>query len=222
VKLAPVTLCGPTVRLEPLGLDHLAGLIPAAADPRIWRYMLYGQLDDPARLRAWIETLLAAQEVGTDLPFAVRHLASGALIGATRYLEILPAHRSLEIGGTWFAPAWWGSGVNRESKFLLLRHAFEDLGMLRVQFKVDRRNERSQQAIVALGAVWEGVLRSHRITPAGERRDSVFYSILAEEWPGVRAALHPDGSLNPDAAPVDGADESLNPDAGPEDGPMKG
>ena len=140
-------------------------------------------------MRAWIGDMLARQARGTDLPFAVVHLESGRAIGATRYMDIQPANRGLEIGGTWYGRAFQRTAVNTEAKYLLLGHAFEHLGCIRVQLKTDRRNERSQRAIERIGAVREGVLRHNLIMPDGYRRDSVYFSILAEEWPGVKARL---------------------------------
>src|SRR5260221_8471640 len=133
--------------------------------------------------------LLGRQTRGTDLAFAVVHLASGRAIGASRYLNIEPAHRSLEIGGSWYGRAYQRTAVNTEAKYLLLSHAFDTLGCIRVQIKTDVRNERSQRAIERLGAVREGVLRHHMIMPDGHVRDSVYYGILAEEWPAMKARL---------------------------------
>lgn len=188
-QVEPVTLMGKVVRLEPLSLAHLADLCEVGLDDDIWRYMLYGWVRTPDDLRRWVESMLALQEKGTDLPFAVIHLASNRAIGATRYLEIRPADRGLEIGGTWYGKAYQRTAVNTESKYLLLKHAFEELGCIRVQFKTDLRNVRSQQAIERLGAVKEGVFRNHRILPDGTIRHSVYYSIIVEEWPAVKARL---------------------------------
>lgn len=185
----PVTLCGRLVRLEPLSDAHVPALTMAGHDESIWRYMLYGQIKTEANMLAWVKELLARQDLGADLPFAVVHQETGRAIGSTRYLEINPADRSLEIGGTWYAIAYQGCGVNLECKFLLLRHAFETLDCIRVQLKTDLRNERSQRAIERLGAVKEGILRNHKITPDGYIRHSVYYSIIIEEWPAVKARL---------------------------------
>jgi RimJ/RimL family protein N-acetyltransferase len=136
-----------------------------------------------------VQDILSRQAQGTDLPFAVIHLQAGCAIGATRYMEIRPKDLALEIGGTWYAPAYQRTAVNTECKYLLLRHAFEEWGCVRVQFKTDLLNERSQRAIERLGAVREGVLRHHMITPEGRLRDSVYYSILDSEWPAVKARL---------------------------------
>lgn len=189
MNVQPVTLSGRFVRLEPLSEAHVPDLTLVAGDESIWRYMLYGTIRSEEQMLAWVRDLLGRQARGTDLPFAVIHLASGKAIGATRYLDIRPADRGLEIGGTWYGVAYQRTAVNTECKYLLLRHAFEQLGCLRVQFKTDLRNVRSQRAIERIGAVKEGVLRSHMITPEGYVRDSVYYSIIAPEWPRVKELL---------------------------------
>ncbi len=188
-QIKPITLSGKVVRLEPLSLAHVPDLCKVGLDDDIWRYMLYGWVRTEADMRHWVETMLAWQERGSDLPFAVVHLDSGQAIGATRYLEIRPADCGVEIGGTWYGKAYQRTAVNTESKYLLLKHAFEDLGCIRVQFKTDLRNLRSQQALERLGAVKEGVLRNHRILPDGTIRHSVYYSIIVEEWPSVKERL---------------------------------
>jgi RimJ/RimL family protein N-acetyltransferase len=189
MDIKPVTLQGCVVRLEPLSEAHIPQLALAGGDEAIWQYMRYGQITTEPGMRAWIRELLEAQAQGTDLPFAVIHLESEVAIGSTRYLEIRHKHRSLEIGGTWYALAYQRTAVNTECKYLLLRHAFEELGCLRVQFKTDMRNERSQRALARIGAIQEGVLRKHMILPDGFIRDSVYYSIIDSEWPRVKARL---------------------------------
>jgi RimJ/RimL family protein N-acetyltransferase len=185
----PITLSGNVVRLEPLSLEHVPALAEAGRDEEIWRYMLYGNLSGEERMRAWVAELLRRQASGTDLPFAVFQRESGRMAGCTRYLEMRPAQRGLEIGGTWYGPEFQRTAVNTECKLLLLSYAFETLGCIRVQFKADARNERSLRAIERLGAVKEGVLRNHMILEDGTWRDSVYYSILEREWPGVKAGL---------------------------------
>jgi RimJ/RimL family protein N-acetyltransferase len=140
-------------------------------------------------MRNWVLDIRGRAEKGTDLPFVAIHLESGRVAGATRYLNIMPHDRGLEIGGTWYGPEFQRTPVNTECKYLLLRHAFEALGSIRVQLKTDLRNERSQKAIERLGAVREGVLRNHMILPDGHIRHSVFYSILDTEWPEVKNRL---------------------------------
>jgi RimJ/RimL family protein N-acetyltransferase len=187
--IEPLTLTGHVVRLEPLALAHVPALTLAGRDPSIWQYMPYPNMATEDDMRAWITDLLSRQARGTDLPFAVVHLASGQPIGATRYMDIHPHDRNLEIGGTWYAADHQRTAANTEAKYLLLRHAFEHYGCIRVQLKTDLRNERSQHAIERLGAVREGVLRQNMIMPDGYRRSSVYYSILADEWPAVKARL---------------------------------
>jgi RimJ/RimL family protein N-acetyltransferase len=140
-------------------------------------------------MRNWVLDILSRAEKGTDLPFVAVHLASGRVAGATRYLNIMPNDRGLEIGGTWYGPEFQRTVVNTECKYLLLQHAFERLGCIRVQLKTDLRNERSQKAIERIGALKEGVLRNHMILPDGHYRHSVFYSILDTEWPDVKKCL---------------------------------
>jgi len=189
MDVRPVTLLGRFVRLEPLAEAHVPDLARVAGDESIWRYMLYGTVQSEEQMLAWVRDLLGRQARGTDLPFAVIHCPSGKAIGATRYLDIRPADRGLEIGGTWYGVDYQRTAVNTECKYLLLTHAFEQLGCVRVQFKTDLRNARSQRAIERIGALREGVLRSHMITPEGYLRDSVYYSIIAPEWPRVKALL---------------------------------
>lgn len=186
MALDPVILTGKLVRLEPLTLAHAPDLSIAGKDPSIWQFMRYGQVDTVEKMQALIQYLLDGQTRGTDLPFAVIDLGSGKAVGMTRYMDIQLENRGLEVGGTWYAVSSQRTGINTECKFLLLRYAFEDLGMIRVQIKTDLRNERSQRAIERIGAVREGVLRDHMILPDGTVRSSVYYSILASEWPDVK------------------------------------
>jgi RimJ/RimL family protein N-acetyltransferase len=188
-NLHPITLTGHVVQLIPLSEEHIPQLAEAGNDESIWQYMLYGSVNSEAKMRLWVQDILNRQRRGTDLAFSVVHVESGRIIGATRYLDIRPEHRSLEIGGTWYAIAYQRTAVNTESKYLLLKNAFEHLGCIRVQFKTDLRNERSQKALERLGAVKEGVLRNHMILEDGTYRHSVFYSILDSEWPAVRERL---------------------------------
>jgi RimJ/RimL family protein N-acetyltransferase len=185
----PVTLAGKVVRLEPLSEAHIPALTLAGQDDGIWKFMLYDALTSKERMTAWVRDMLERKQNGTDLPFAIIHLASGQAAGATRYLEMRPQHRSLEIGGTWYAPIFQRTGVNTECKYLMLKYAFEEMRCIRVQFKADVRNERSVRAIERLGAVREGVLRNHYILQDGTFRDSIYFSILDQEWPGVKMRL---------------------------------
>lgn len=181
----PVILTGRYVRLEPMMEAHVPGLTAIGLDDSIWEHMLYGDVRTEEDVRGWVRDILSRP----DLSFVVIQLASGRIAGATRYLNIMPEHRGLEIGGTWYGLEFRRTAVNTECKYLLLRYAFETLGCIRVQFKTDLRNERSQQAIERLGAKREGVLRNHMILPDGRFRNSVFFSILDTEWPGVKTRL---------------------------------
>ena len=185
----PVTLTGKHVRLEPMTEEHVPALAEIGVGQPFWDFMLYGNIDSADDMRKWVTDILARAEKGTDLPFVAVHLDSGRVAGATRYLNIMPHDRGLEIGGTWYGPEFQRTVVNTECKHLLLKHAFETLGCIRVQLKTDLRNERSQKAIERIGAVKEGVLRNHMILPDGRYRHSVFYSILDSEWPAVKKRL---------------------------------
>jgi len=189
MEVKPVVLTGKHVRLEPLTEKHTPGLAEIGAGQTFWDFMLYGNINTAEDMRSWVLEILSRAEKGTDLPFVAIHLASGRIAGATRYLNILPKDRGLEIGGTWYGLEFQRTPVNTECKYLLLRHAFETLGCIRVQLKTDLRNERSQKAIERIGAVKEGVLRNHMILPDGRIRHSVFYSILDAEWPEVKLRL---------------------------------
>ena len=185
----PVTLTGKYVRLEPMTVDHTAALAEIGVGQNFWDFMLYGNIETLDDMRNWVLDILSRAEKGTDLPFVAIQLSSGRIAGATRYLNIMPKDRGLEIGGTWYGSEFQRTAVNTECKYLLLRHAFETLGCIRVQLKTDLRNERSQKAIERIGAVKEGILRNHMILPDGRYRHSVFYSILDTEWPQVKERL---------------------------------
>lgn len=184
----PVVLEGPIVRLEPLSRDHLAGLAEVGLDASIWRWTT-ARPQDADGLRAWIDEALANAAAGTEVPFATVEVASGRPIGSSRFLSIVPEHRRLEIGWTWVAPAWQRTGANRAAKLLQLEHAFEVLGTNRVEFKTHAGNEASRRALLGIGATFEGIFRSHMIMPDGSQRDSAYYSVIAPEWPRVRATL---------------------------------
>lgn len=186
----PLVLEGEHVRLEPLSLEHAPDLFEAAQDDAIWQWLSIPRPETVDELRMHIAEALTWQERGNDLPFAVIHRGSERAIGSTRYLAIVPQHRQLEIGWTWYGTAYQRTAVNTECKYLLLRHAFELLGCIRVYLTTDLRNERSQRAIERLGAMREGVLRKYRIVAKdGYHRSSVVYSIIDDEWPGVKARL---------------------------------
>jgi len=177
---------GRWVRLVPLSDDHAGDLFTAGRDAEIWRYMPLKAFASVEDARAFIGEALGAP---SQAAFAIVEKASGKAVGSTRYFDIRSEHRGLEIGWTWIGLAHQRTPVNTECKRLLLGHAFEKLGMLRVQLKTDARNERSQRAIERIGAVKEGVLRAHMVMPDGFLRDSVMYSITAAEWPVVRKRL---------------------------------
>jgi RimJ/RimL family protein N-acetyltransferase len=187
VWLDAPTLTGQWVQLEPLSDSHRDGLRAAADDERIWVHAL--SVARGPGFEAWFDLALKEGHAGQRVPFAVRQRADGRLIGSSSYLDLSERHHRLEIGATWYAPEQWGTKVNPECKLLLLRHAFEALGVNRVALLTDVLNKRSQAAIAKLGAVREGVLRSHMISQGGRIRDSVLFSITAGEWPAVRAGL---------------------------------
>lgn len=189
MEIKPVVLQGSHVRLEPLSEDHIPGLTEIGAGRDFWNFMLYGDIKTEADMRKWVLDILERGKKGTDLPFVAIHLDSGRVAGATRYLNIMPNDRGLEIGGTWYGLDFQRTAVNTECKYLLLKHAFEDLKCIRVQLKTDSLNERSQKAIERIGAKKEGVLRNHMILPDGRIRHSVFYSILDTEWVDVKKRL---------------------------------
>ncbi len=186
--IEPVVLRGRYVRLEPLSIDHLAGLTAAGRDERIWRWMpLDGST--PAGMAGIVESALAAQAARTELPFVTIEAAGGRVVGSTRYLALAPAHLRLEIGWTWIDPAFQRTAVNSEAKLLGLAHAFEGLGLRRVEFKTDALNEQSRAAILGIGARYEGIFRKHMVMPGGRARDSAYYSVIDTEWPEVKAHL---------------------------------
>ncbi|HEV3162506.1 MAG TPA: GNAT family protein [Isosphaeraceae bacterium] len=184
----PVVLEGRHVRLEPLTLDHHARLCEVGLDEEIWRWYLAPVLT-PQEMMGYIATALAEQSAGVSLPFVTIDRASGRVVGGTSYLNIAAPHRRLEIGSTWIAPPWQRTAINTEAKLLMLGHAFEVLGCVRVEFKTDSLNDRSRAAILRLGATEEGTHRNHMITATGRLRHSVYFSIIDSEWPTIRAAL---------------------------------
>jgi RimJ/RimL family protein N-acetyltransferase len=193
MKVTPVTLEGRHVRLEPLGMGHLAGLAAIGLDEELWRW-----IPVPVRTRedlaAHIETALSEQERGVSLPFALVEKTTRRAMGSTRYGSIDRTHHRVEIGWTWVGREWQRTAVNTEAKYLLLRHAFETLGCIRVELKTDSLNEKSRAAILRIGAKEEGIFRNHMITASGRIRHSVYFSIVDAEWPAVKARL--EGMLN--------------------------
>ena len=182
-------LSGARVSLEPLAAEHLTGLAATATDSEMFRWMMAVDLTDPATLRAWLDDALSAAQRGHEVPFTVRAADDGRVLGCTRFLSLALDHLCAEIGWTWYARSVWGTGVNVETKLLLLGHAFETVGLRRVEFKTDARNERSRGALTALGAQFEGIFRKHKVLPDGSARDSAYYSVIDDEWPVVRAGL---------------------------------
>ena len=189
MDVKPVIFEGKHVRLEPMTEAHIPGLAEIGLGQDFWQFMLYGDMNTEEDMANWVRDILGRAEKGTDLPFVAIHLASGRVAGATRYLNIVPKDRGLEVGGTWYGLEFQRTALNTECKYLLIRHAFESLGSIRVQLKTDLLNVRSQKAIERIGAKKEGVLRNHMILPDGRVRDSVFYSILNTEWPEVKRRL---------------------------------
>jgi RimJ/RimL family protein N-acetyltransferase len=188
VEPLPVTLVGQFVRLEPLRPEHVGELCEIGLDPDLWRLSL-SDIRTPADMERYVQNALRLQAEGSALPFLIRERTTGRAAGCTRFGNVERAHRRLEIGWTWIAAPWQRTAINTEAKYLLLRHAFETLGMIRVEIKVDALNERSRNAVLRIGAREEGTLRSHMITETGRIRDTVFFSILAGEWPAVKSAL---------------------------------
>jgi RimJ/RimL family protein N-acetyltransferase len=189
MKLLPVTLTGRHVRLEPLAERHVEALVRNGAEAEVWRWSPSLRADPRESVRAWCDTVMPMQARGEMAAFAGVDLARGEAVGGTTLFDYSEAHRRVEIGYTWLAKPAWRTAINTECKLLLLRHAFEVLGLNRVQLKTDARNVRSQTAIARLGAVREGVLRAHMVMPDGWVRDSVMFSIVAAEWPAVKARL---------------------------------
>ncbi|NBE82038.1 bifunctional pyridoxamine 5'-phosphate oxidase family protein/GNAT family N-acetyltransferase [Micromonospora rubida] len=187
--LEPVALRGAHVVLEPLDLAHADELHAATADPEVWRHLGSPQPADPAGTAELIRAALAAHHRGDRVPWVQRCAVTGAVIGTTSFYDVDPALRAVAIGYTYLGRPWWRTGINTEAKLLLLTRAFEELGAERVVWHTDLRNERSQRAIERLGATREGVLRRHRIRPDGSWRDTIQYSMIAEEWPNAQAVL---------------------------------
>ncbi len=181
-------LTGRQVRLEPLSLKHLDGLCAIGLDASLWQWTT-NRLRDREEMRDYIETALDEQQRGVSLPFATLLTATGQTVGSTRFANMDLKNRRVEIGWTWIGVPWQRTAVNTEAKYLMLCHAFETLGCQRVEFKTDALNSRSRQAILRLGAKEEGVLRKHMVTYSGRLRDTVYFSILDDEWPSVKARL---------------------------------
>ena len=179
---------GKYVRLEPLTDQHIPALAEIAFDPALWRWTA-SQIQTAEDLANYVRAAQQERAAGTAIPFATIERSSGRVLGSTRFGNIDVANRRVEIGWTWIAQPWQRTAINTEAKYLMLRWAFEELGCIRVEFKTDVLNEKSRRAIARLGAVEEGIFRLHIITASGRIRDTVYYSIIAAEWPRVRAAL---------------------------------
>jgi RimJ/RimL family protein N-acetyltransferase len=184
----PVTLAGRYATIEPLAREHAAGISAAAADGELWR-LWYTSVPAPDKVAAWMDVALAMREDLGAMPFVIRDNASGAVVGSTRYFNVEAAHRRLEIGHTWYAQRAQRTAINTECKLLLLTHAFETLDCIAVEFRTSFFNFQSRRAIERLGAKQDGILRNHQITPDGTLRDTVVFSIIRGEWPGVKRHL---------------------------------
>ena len=188
-RVSPVTLGNDFVRLEPLRPHHAPALFLIGREPETWRYMPDPSFDNEVAAARWVTAALDAELAGTRVPFVIIRLSDQVIVGSTSLFDIRSPERAVEIGHTWLAPAACRTEVNTAAKLLLLTHCFERLGARRVQLKTDARNERSQRAIERLGATKEGVLRRHMMCDDGHQRDTVYYSILPEEWPPIRERL---------------------------------
>ena len=180
-------LNGSIVSLVPLRAEHAGGLWEAAQAPEIWAWLAH--LNVRERFDLWLQLTLEAAEAGREGPFTTRDSRNDKVVGSSRYLNVRPADRVVEIGWTWLHPSAWRTGVNVEAKLLMMRHAFETLECVRVEFKTDARNERSRAALAALPARFEGILRNHMIVPDVGLRDSAYFSVIDSEWPNVEANL---------------------------------
>jgi RimJ/RimL family protein N-acetyltransferase len=188
MQLAAITLEGKHVRLEPLKAHHVEPLLKAAADQKIWQFTST-VVRTTVDMQKYVEMALDWQNAGTAVPFVTMERGSHRVIGSTRFANIDRDHRRAEIGWTWLSPEYWRTAVNTEAKYLMLRHAFEQWNCIRVELKTNAKNARSRAAILRIGATEEGTLRHHMIQPDGSYRDSVYYSILDEEWPQVKKRL---------------------------------
>jgi len=184
----PVTLEGRFVRMEPLSLDHVDALCEVGLEPSLWTWIPTA-VRTPAEMRQYVEIALAERDAGRALPFATIDRATGKVVGSSRYAAISVPDRRVEIGWTWIGAPWQRTYINTEAKLVMLRHAFEQWGCLRVELKTDGLNEKSRAAIARIGATQEGIFRQHMITASGRVRDTVYFSILDTEWPTVRARL---------------------------------
>jgi RimJ/RimL family protein N-acetyltransferase len=188
MNVEPMILRGKTVRLEPLALEHLAPLTQVGLHPELWRW-IPTQTRTADDMRTYVETALNELQRGLSVPFVIVDASTNQVIGSTRYSNIQSFHRRLEIGWTWITPSHQRTTANTEAKFLLLSHAFEVLGAMRVEFKTDALNEKSRNALLRIGAVQEGIFRRHVLMDTGRVRDTVYFSIIDSEWPAVKENL---------------------------------
>ncbi len=188
MNLTPPILEGSHVRLEPLSESHHEGLCAVGLDPALWELIPVRILDRDQMLRM-IRAQLAEQEKGLSIPFATVERASGTVVGATRFMNIDATNKRVEIGSTWIAKPWQRTAINTEAKYLMMRHAFETLGCNRVEWKTDSLNTQSRNAILRLGATQEGIFRQHMVTWSGRLRDTVYFSMIAPEWPAAKGRL---------------------------------
>jgi N-acetyltransferase len=189
MNTSPMILEGSHVRLEPLALAHAGNLFDASRSPEIWEFLIAAPIQTLEEMHIWIEKAVKQTAAGTNIWYAIVRRTDNRAVGVTSYLNISHADRGLEIGGTWLSQAVWRTAINSECKYLLLRHAFDTLGCIRVQLKTDERNLRSQSAIARLGAVREGILRKYQVTHNGHQRNTVMFSIIDSEWPVVKLKL---------------------------------
>jgi len=189
MHVEPVTLQGTVIRLEPLTIEHVPALTLVGREPAIWHWNLVS-ITTEDEMRSYVATALDERARGVSLPFVIVDQRIGNVIGCTRYANIEPAHRRLEIGWTWYTPAYQRTAANTEAKLLLLTHAFETLGANRVELKTDSLNEQSRNAIIRIGATQEGIFRNHMVVePSGRLRHTVYYSIIKSEWPAIQRRL---------------------------------
>lgn len=193
MDIRQVVLEGNHIRLEPLALVHHSALCEIGLDPELWKLTM-ARIEGPEHMMDYIQTALKWQQDGTAVPFVIREKVSGKIVGSTRFANIDRSNRRLEIGWTWIARPWQRTIVNTEMKYLLLKHAFELLGCIRVEFKTDSLNSRSRTALLRIGAKEEGIFRNHMITPSGRIRHSVYFSIIDSEWNTIK--LHLEEKMN--------------------------
>jgi RimJ/RimL family protein N-acetyltransferase len=180
---------GRLVVVEPLAPVHEPGMVAAAADSELFRWMPVDMASSPDAVRHWLETALENADAQREVPFAILDADSNQVLGSTRFLELRFEHLRVEIGWTWLTRPAWSTGANVETKLLLLGHAFEQAGCRRIEFKTDARNDRSRGALLALGAQFEGILRKHMVVRDGDARDSAYFSVIDDDWAELKPRL---------------------------------